>query len=128
MAMNKKEKAAVRALEIRCALRFSRPRDWPVEPDVAIPEFFDGYVEGWSFNVHRSIGSAVYRSWSSGSYHGSGHRGARPEHGGSQKPTEQYSSEALALKALRAAMELQFAEKLHEVDLRIAKAEAVNGL
>ena len=122
MAMTKKEQAAMQAAidraETLAALRWTGP----VEPDVAPPKYGEGYTQGWSFNAHSAT---VDFGWSSSIYHG---RGEAPKEGefrsGSQQPRWFFSSETLALQALRHVLEKRAAESLLAVDRRIAALAA----
>ena len=121
MAMNKKEQAqlqeAIDAAVINRALRWS---DYEIHPDIPVPVYEEGFVNGWSFNSHTGI---AYKSWSSSVLHGNSHvSSVRPPHA-SQKGIKQYSSQSLALKAMRRDMEKRFAHRLASVDQMIKVAE-----
>ncbi len=118
MAMNKREKEqlenAIRLMMINRSLRWS---DYSADKDVAAPEDYREYVNGWSINTYTM---RVYKTWSSAIYHGDGWvlDGERPSHA-SQNPIIQYSSKEKALQALRHCMEMKFAEALYEIDKKI---------
>ena len=122
MAMNKKEQAqlqnAIDEAVINRALRWS---DYEVQPDIQVPSYGDGYVNGWSYNSHSS---RVYKTWSGSVFHGMGHAfaGARPPNG-SQGGIRQFSTQSMALKAMRRDMENKFARRLADVDQMIKAAE-----
>lgn len=121
MAMNKKEQAtlqeAIDTAVINRALRWS---DYEVQPDIPAPKS-GGYVNGWSFNSHSS---RVYKSWSGVVSHGDGHvtDDARPSLA-SQRSIAQYSTQSMALKAMRRDMENKFARRLADIDKMIKAAE-----
>ena len=122
MAMNKKEKAAfdaaIKEARLLAALRFTQPVDRDVNPPAG---WKSEYSEGWDFNTHNML---TWFGWSSSVSHGTG---PAPKDGeryrsGSQNARRMFSSELLALRAMRHTMELEFAEKLRKVDERIAAA------
>jgi hypothetical protein len=118
MAMTKKEQAAMQAAIDRAdtlaALRWTNP----VERDVDVPK--DGYSEGWDYNAWNKN---VFIGWSSRFSHGTG---AAPDAGkhktGSQMARRYYSTEALALAAMRHEIELKVAADLLKIDRQIAAA------
>lgn len=114
--MNKKEKAAMRALEVRCALRWTEA----ARPDIPVPESYNDLSEGWRVIASRGAVHGVERSWSKGSVHGHGISAAGF---GSQGGIAQYSTKVLALRALRAELERAFAEQLFLVDQRLTEEE-----
>lgn len=126
MAMTKKEREAMDALiervELVAALRWTEG----VEKDVPAPqpgEHGTRYTEGWDFNVYSK---EIWRYWSTSVSHG---KGDAPKSGerytsGSQNGRRLYSSELLAAKALRHALEKEAAAKLLDVDRRIAQLKS----
>jgi hypothetical protein len=118
MAMNKKEQAAMQAAidraETLAALRWTNP----VQRDVGVP--IDGYSQGWDYNAYTR---KVFIGWSCAVSHGTG---PAPEAGahrsGSQNPKHYYSTEALALAAMRHEIELKTAAELLKIDRQIAAA------
>lgn len=121
MAMNKKEKAAFEAA-VRNAMKLGALR-WtsPVTPDVPIPGGFGGEkVTGWSFNAHSQ---RVYPSYSTAVSHGEG-SGTDRHRVGTQGAIRQYSTRALALKAMRHEIERACAENLVRVDLQLKEEDA----
>jgi hypothetical protein len=118
MAMTKKEQAAMQAAidraETLAALRWTNP----VQRDVGVPK--DGYSEGWDCNAWSKT---VFIGWSDTVSHGTG---PAPEAGvhrsGSQGPRRYYSTEALALAAMRHEIELKTAAELLKIDRQIAAA------
>ena len=116
--MNKKEQAAMQAAidraETLAALRWTTP----VQRDVGVRK--DGYSQGWDYNVYNQ---SVFIGWSTTVTHGTG---VRPADGrwvsGSQGPREMYSTEALALAAMRHEVEKKAAGDLLKIDRLIAAA------
>jgi hypothetical protein len=116
MAMTKKEQAAMQAAidraETLAALRWTNP----VSPDVGIPE--TGYSQGWDYNAYTGD---VYLGWSGRVSHGTG---AAPEArsylSGIQNPRRYYSTQALALAAMRHEIEIKAAGNLLKIDRQIA--------
>lgn len=114
MAMTKKEQAAMKEAidraDLLAALRWTQA----VTKDVAPPRI--GYSEGWSANF-----GIVERAWTSNNSHGSGTAPAAGEKNryGRRQPAWLYSTEALALAAMRHEIETQCAKKLMEIDRRI---------
>ena len=117
--MTKKEQAELDGLRRQLVLLNAFHFTPKVEPDIAVPTKFSHCVLGWSFN---SYSSRVCPTWSKYSSNGDGHEHTRH---GAQGGTRQYSSEVLALKALRHALEQKFASELAAVDAQIAKASEV---
>lgn len=112
MAMNKKEKQEMEELKIKCSLRFTDP----VEKDVDIPDDYDTIVNGYGFNsysmrIHKSCSSSIY------------HNNHEWDKTSSQQPIKQYSTELLALKAMRNKVENECAEKLRKIDVMIKDLE-----
>jgi hypothetical protein len=122
MAMTKRERAAfeatLREARILGALRWTEP----VPPDVPVPTYAQGIVKGWSFNA---LTERVQMSCSSVSGHTQGDHAWSEllRHMSSQRGIPQYSTKALALKALRYAMAHRSACMLARIDELIA-AEA----
>ena len=116
MAMTKKEQAAMKAAIDRAdtlaALRWTAP----VRRDVGVPK--DGYSEGWDYNAWTR---EVFIGWSSTVSHGTG---PAPEVGkyrsGIQQPRRYYSTQALALAAMRHEIEQKAAADLLKIDRQIA--------
>lgn len=116
--MNKKEKAAMQAAidsaETLAALRWTSP----VQRDVDVPK--DGYSQGWDYNAWTKT---VFIGWSSAVSHGAG---AAPKVGtcgsGCQLPRRYYSTETLALAAMRHEIEQKAAADLLKIDRQIAAA------
>ena len=128
MAMNKKEQAAFEALLDEAARnRALRWSDYCEEPDMPVPSNGD-YANGWSFNTYNGT---VYPTWSSCIVHGNRREGQAVDDKtrrelhlvGSQNGIRQYSTEARALKALRRAMERDFAKKLAAIDSQIVQKD-----
>lgn len=127
MAMNKAEKAALELaqneLAVAYALRWSDLKR--IEPDVPPPKnggSLDALSVGWTYN---SYSGCVMPACSSSINHAIGHFGDKtpPKRTTSQRAIHLYSTEVLALKALRQEMERKFASSLAAVDRRIAEAE-----
>ena len=116
MAMTKKEQAAMNAAIDRAdtlaALRWTAP----VRRDVDVPK--DGYSEGWDYNAYTR---EVFIGWSTTVSHGTG---PAPEVGkhrsGTQQPRRYYSTQALALAAMRHEIEQKAAADLLKIDRQIA--------
>lgn len=123
MPMNKKEQAALdaatNALRTARALRWSTPDGALIPRDVPPPSGgATGATTGWDANVHTR---SVTRGWSTCSAHGDG----PPRPGsGSQGPIALYSTQTLALRALRVALEHNCAAALAGIDDRIEGALA----
>ena len=122
MAMTKKEQLAVQELvdrlETISALRWTEP----TSPDVPPPSGCIKYSEGWDYNAHSM---RVWIGWSTSVSHGTG----RPPIGerysnGYRGERHMFSSEELALKAMRHAVEKRAAKELMLIDKMIAKAKA----
>jgi hypothetical protein len=118
MPMTKKEKDAFEALEKR--LRMVAALRWtaPSSPDVPTPE--KGSTSGWVFNAYSKN---VSKAWSEPTAHGIGEFSRKEYRHASQNATRLFSTELLALRALRHAMETTAASDLAEVDRRIEAAE-----
>ena len=124
MAMTKKEQAAMEAAlnraETLAALRWTAP----VQRDVDLPK--DGYSEGWDYNSYSRI---VFRGWSSGVTHGKGPAptpGAMRTVSASQDARRLYSTEALALAAMRHEIEQRVAADLLKIDRQIAATQQIS--
>lgn len=121
--MTKKERAEFDALldkaNTLAALRWTAP----VAPDVPPPRTGSGslgFTEGWTFNAHSMI---VERAWSEAVSHGKGpYPGRSPYRSACQSGQSLYSTELMALAALRHALELSAASALKRVDARMAEA------
>ena len=108
MAMNKKQLAEME--ELKTLVSFRRTEE--IFPDLDIPEHTQHkLVLGWGFN---SYTYRAYKSCSSSIYHGEGW-----ERTSTQNPIKQYSSELLALKAMRFEVEMRLAKELRKIDLLI---------
>lgn len=126
MAMNKAEKAALELaqneVDIAYALRWSDLKR--IDPDVPPPKPggpLSALSVGWMFNSHST---AVVRACSSSISHAVSSQGDRepPSRTTTQGARHLYSTEVLALKAMRQEMERKFASSLAAVDRRIAEA------
>ena len=119
MAMTKKEQEAMRAAidraETLAALRWTAP----VARDVGIP--LQGYSEGWDYNAHSM---RVWVGWSGQVVHGQGTapKDGQRHYNGSQGSRRMFSTQALALAAMRHEMEQKAAADLLKVDRQIAAA------
>ena len=104
--------AAIHRADTLAALRWTSP----VQRDVDVPK--DGYSEGWDYNPWTR---EVFIGWSNTVYHGTG---PAPEAGqyrrGSQWPQRYYSTQALALAAMRHEIEQKAAADLLKIDRQIA--------
>lgn len=124
MAMNKTERAALELaqteLGIAYALRWSDLTT--IKPDVPPPKSggsLGALTKGWLYNDYSGF---VMPACSSSLHHAIGNVGDKrpPPKTTSQGPRALYSTEVLALKALRQALERKYAESLASVDRRIA--------
>ena len=119
--MTKKEKAemqtALDRAETLAALRWTAP----VQRDVGVSE--DGYSEGWDYNSYKK---EVFCGWSSSFSHGTG---PAPEAGrhrsASQGARHLYSTQALALAAMRHDIEQKAAADLLKIDRQIAATQQI---
>jgi hypothetical protein len=116
MAMTKKEQAAMQAAidraETLAALRWTNP----VRRDVDVPQ--DGYSQGWVYNAWTR---EAFMGWSGTVSHGTGPAPEAGKHkSASQGPQRMYSTEALALAAMRHEIEQKAAADLLKIDRRIA--------
>lgn len=129
MAMNKKERAAfddaILREKINRALRWSA--EVRIEPDIAVPSGRDGQkcTVGWRSHHAEFQGPRAFRAWSEPNAHGHGpYLNIKPNtyrSGASQNGIALYSTEELALRALRCEMEMRFAKQLAELDAQIDK-------
>lgn len=104
------------AVRIAKAFRFTEK----VEPDVPPPSYTsigDRLTRGWQFNTYNGT---VFKMCSSSSFHGYDW-----EKTTSQNPRHLYSTRELALRALRAELEQEFAKKLANVDRQIEHEKAI---
>jgi hypothetical protein len=116
MAMTKKEQAemqsAIDRAETLAALRWTNP----VPRDVGIPE--TGYSQGWDYNAWTR---EAFMSWSGTVSHGTGPAPEAGKHrSASQQPRRMYSTEVLALAAMRHEIEQKAAADLLKIDRQIA--------
>jgi len=127
MAMNKKEKAAMAALERNISLRWSDPTNEELMPDLPEPQYGGTTVLGWTVNYHKmradGLCGAVHATTSESASHHSGHT---PKAHGSQGPIAQHSTRLRALRALRRQVERQSAKQLALIDIEM-RAELAKG-
>ena len=114
--MTKKEQAAMQAAidraDMLAALRWTAP----VQRDVDVPK--DGYSEGWDYNAHSR---EARPGWSCRVSHGTGPAPEAGKHrSASQQPRRYYSTQALALAAMRHEIEQKAAADLLKIDRQIA--------
>jgi hypothetical protein len=114
MALNLKEKAEFARLQDE--VRIARALRWtePVARDLPAPHIAGTVTQGWEHNDFE-----VYQAWSSCIRHGSG---VCVEGGGiltANGRRDLYSTELLALRALRCELERKAAEALATIDARI---------
>jgi hypothetical protein len=126
MAMTKAEKAEQAALELRCR-RLESLRMCGLEPptpiDVArLTQTESGQIQfGWTI-----MGDRVVRGWSTASVHGTGGREAYEAYSSGRGSASQNADKQLfrterdAWIVLRLAREIEFADKLIELDAKIA--------
>ena len=105
-------KAAIDRADTLAALRWTAP----VRRDVGVPK--NGYSKGWDYKVYTR---EVFIGWSGTFSHGTG---PAPEAGkyrsASQQPRRYYSTQALALSAMRHEIEQKAAADLLRIDRQIA--------
>ena len=108
----RKTKATVLA-EAAERVRISEALHWTdasdIAPDVPPPEGWDELTTGWTFNAYSR---RVEIACSSYGLHAVG----RTDKATSQKPIALYSTKARALRALRCALEQEFATELAKID------------
>ena len=121
--MTKKDQAEMQAAQAAMQVAIDRADTlaalrWtaPVRRDVDVPK--DGYSEGWDYNAWTR---EVFIGWSTTVLHGTG---PAPEVGkhrsGTQQPRRYYSTQALALAAMRYEIEQKAAADLLKIDRKIA--------
>ena len=111
--------AAINRAETLAALRWTAP----VQRDVDVP--MNGYSEGWDYNSYSQI---VFRGWSSSISHGKGPAptpGAMRTFSASKDARRLYSTEAVALAAMRHEIEQRAAADLLKIDRQIAAAQQI---
>ena len=105
-------RAAINRADTLAALRWT----CPVCRDVPVPEV--GYSQGWDYNAYSR---ETFFGWSTRVLHGTG---PAPEAGkhktGCQQPRCYYSTQALALAAMRHEIEQKAAADLLKIDRQIA--------
>lgn len=110
MAMNKTEIKEMERLQTLLALRITDQ----IDPDVEPSKHYDQWAEGWSVfysHIERTFTSSLAQR--RGEKDGIGSRAIEPI----------YSTRVKALRAMRNRFEREFAQKLRQIDLEIAKAE-----
>lgn len=127
--MTKKEQLAFEALQ--CELRIARAFRFTesVAPDVPPPDSYTDPVTGWTFHAW-SDGYRVGEAWTTSVSHGTGKHVRSPSgriNGACQNSLRLYSSELLALKAARYALEAIFSRRLAEIDKRIEEQQCKGG-
>lgn len=121
--MTKKERELLEYWKVRAKIHKALRWTNPVEPDLPIPE--SGYVNGWRYNSYRD--GRVYPAWSA---HNSHHDGDFYEQwksakvSSSQRGVSLYSTKVLALQALRAELEEEYAKNLARIDKMIEEENA----
>ncbi len=112
--MNKSEQAVLENLRTELAFR----RTEPCSPDLPVPTG-DVVTKGWLFVGVGCSAPRVEKACSSSIYHGLGtHTELR-----TQKGCALYSTEALALKGMRHAVEAECMHRLRSIDKQIEQAE-----
>lgn len=119
MAMTKKEQKRLADLEdelrIAKAFRFTEA----VEPDLPIPGMLsDGLSKGFDFNAYVSSHARVEKACSSSIHHSFGQDDSTTTQGARRL----YSTRLLALRAMRAKVEIQCAKLLADIDKQITEA------
>lgn len=117
MAMNKKELAEFEALKRQAAVNRALRWTKPVARDLPPPEKFSETTHGFDFNTYNA---SVFPAWSSSVTHGTGIYDKKTR-SASQNCCSLFSTEVLALRALRHALENEAAKKLADIDARIAE-------
>ena len=122
MAMNKKEKAYVATLEeylrenkalLSASVNQGQPKPLP---DVPPPDTFQGLTKGYMYNAYaRTVNRACSSSVS--------HSSHRDDKTNSQRPMHLYSTEALALKAMRYDVEQMWLKEIAKIDKQLKELE-----
>lgn len=126
MASTKNEKARIAVLEHE--LRLARALRWtpPVAPDLPAPTHRGAPTRGWTFTAGAQ---RVTRSWSTSANYGEGDLDASgvPNRAMSYSRGTKalYSTESLALEAMRSAIAQTAAATLAAIDLRIQEQKAI---
>lgn len=88
-----------------------------VERDLNPPDGYGELTRGWDFNSHTQ---QVYKACSSAVSHGHGW-----EKTNSQRPVRLFSTEILAMKALRNAVYAEMVRRLADIDMKIASRQSL---
>lgn len=123
MAMSKREQAAMEELQTKLRLAMAFRRTEPVEPDIPVPKYGE-QTSGWQYIAYSK---RVCRAGSKSHGHWRGMDGevaAPTEMSWSQRGIPLYSTELLALKALRYAVESQAEVELEKLDRLISQVVA----
>jgi len=118
--MNKKEQTEYE----RVATLAAFTRTAPVPFDVPPPTYDCGqrHTVGWRFNTYSK---RVWLAWSESVAHGDGEYPTDPRNrSGSQRSIALFSTEALALRAMRYDVKMECARALREIDKRIEAARS----
>lgn len=129
MAMNKAERAALEQAQTTAHRTITEMLAWrrTAEPQRDLPVPTSGSeTRGWDINAYKlghvgqaaELSAAVYKVASSSAFH---RHGWEPGTSGRQRGVALYSTEVLALRALRAQLESDTAAKLAKIDVRIAQ-------
>ena len=125
MTMTKKEREEMQALRDELAIAKAWRRTGPVPCDLPAPSgIYAEQTSGWVFNSHSL---RAQRAWSGVAIHGIGyatekeHRASR--NCASQRAIPLYSTEELALRAMRYEIEKEAAKALAKIDAMIVEAE-----
>lgn len=118
MAMTKAERAEVDALRMELAKALAFRCTEPVHPDIPAPKCGEPRTEGWVANPAHTY-SQVKRAWSE--HHMNGLVGC---HSRSQNGIALFSTEELAWRYVRHALEQEFAAQMVKIDENIAQARA----
>jgi hypothetical protein len=105
------EQQEAQQAQIRAALRWSDDAD--IAPDVPPPPAWREMTTGWTFNAYSQ---RVEVACSSAASHSVG----RTDKTTTQQPLALYSTRERALRALRVALEREFAAELAKIDAQIA--------
>lgn len=124
MAMNKKERGELEEArhDADYLPKLAKALRWTdAKPEMDLPKPANGHTTGWSYffssGGYTGIHGGIIQKWSQCSRHGNGD-GTNLEHG-DPNGIALYSTKLLALKALRAEMELAYANELLKIDQQI---------
>lgn len=117
MSLNKKEQAELEALKLDLAMERAMHRSQLVVRDLPPPDIWEALSKGWNYAPFHDVGR-VEKYCSSRSSHGIGWETTR-----SQNPRHLFSTELLALQALRHELAEGYAKNLARIDALIEQAK-----